>query len=90
MAFVPALILIAIDPRRRLVPATLAYGVGLLGFMGLVIGRTPAFEPMVPGPWPTAAALILTLSTAVAGAIAARWLSNRLGQSADASSAASP
>ena len=88
MAFVPALILIAIDPRRRPVPATLAYGVGLLGFMGLVIGRTPAFEPMIPGPWPTAAALVVTLATAFVGAIAARWLSDRLGQSAHAPSPA--
>ena len=85
MAFGPALILIAIDPRRRPVPATLAYGIGLLGFMGLVIGRTPAFEPMVPGMWPTAAALGLTLATAFAGAIAARWLSDRLGGSAGVS-----
>ena len=84
LSFVPALILIAIDPRRRPVPATLAYGVGLLGFMGLVMGRTPAFAPLVPGPWPTAAALVLTLGTAFAGAIAARWLADRLSQSADA------
>src|SRR5262249_5499094 len=74
LAFAPVLILIALAPRRRLIPATLAYGVSLLGFMGLVIGRTPAFEPMVPGPWPTAAALVLTLATAFAGATAARWL----------------
>jgi peptidoglycan/LPS O-acetylase OafA/YrhL len=85
LAFVPVLILIAIDPRRRPVPATLAYGVGLLGFMGLVIGRTPAFEPMVPGPWPTAAALVVTLGTAFVGGIAARWLSDRLSQSDDPS-----
>jgi hypothetical protein len=82
LAFVPVLILIAIDPRRRLIPATLAYGVGLLGFMGLVIGRTPAFEPMVPGLWPTAAALTLTLATAFAGAMAAHWLCDRLSQAA--------
>src|SRR4030095_10116668 len=80
LAFVPALILIAIDPRRRPVPATLAYGGGLLGFMGVVIGRTPAFGPMVPGPWPTAAALVPPL----AGASAPRWLADRLSQSADA------
>ena len=46
--------------------------------MGLVIGRTPAFEPMVPGPWPTAAALVLTLATAFAGGAAARWLADIL------------
>lgn len=83
LAFVPALILIAIDPRRRPVAATLAYGVGLLGFMGLVIGRTPAFEAMVPGPWPTAVALVATLATAVVGGKAARRLSDGLSQSAD-------
>jgi hypothetical protein len=82
LAFVPVLILIAIDPQRRLIPATLAYGLGLLGFMGLVIGRTPAFEPMVPGLWPTAAALVLTLATAFAGAMAAHWLCDRLSQAA--------
>jgi hypothetical protein len=89
LAFVPALILIAIDPRRRPVPATLAYGVGLFGFMGLVIGRTPAFESMVPGPWPTAAALVLTLATAFAGGAAARWLADRLRPSAEAPAPAS-
>jgi hypothetical protein len=82
-AFVPVLILIAIDPRRRLIPATLAYGVGLLGFMGIVIGRTPAFAPMAPGPWPTTAAVVLTLGAAFAGAVAARWLADRLSQPAD-------
>jgi hypothetical protein len=89
LAFVPVLILTGIDPRRRPVPATLAYAVGLLAFMGLVIGRTPAFEPMVPGPWPTAAALVLTLAAACAGAVGARWLADRLSQSADAPGAAS-
>ena len=81
LAFVPVLILSAIDPRRRPVPATLAYAVGLLAFMGVVIGRTPAFEPMVPGPWPTAVALALTLGTGLVGGIAARWLADRLSQS---------
>ena len=89
LAFVPVLILIGIDPRRRLVPATLAYAVGLLAFMGVVIGRTPAFEPMVPGPWPTAAALVLTLGAGLVGGLAARWLADRLGQPADAPARAS-
>jgi len=89
LAFVPVLILIGIDPRRRPVPATLAYAVGLLAFMGGVIGRTPAFEPMVPGPWPTAAALVLTLGAGLVGGLAARWLADRLGHPVDAPAAAS-
>jgi len=84
LAFVPVLILVALDPRRRPMPATLAYAVGLFAFWGFTIGRTPAFEPMVPGPWPTAAALLLTLGTALAGGGAARWLADRLVHSDDA------
>ena len=77
LAFVPVLILIAVDPRRRPVRATVAYGVGLFAFLGLVIGRLPAFAPMVPGPWPTAVALLLTIGAAFVGGVAARWLADR-------------
>jgi hypothetical protein len=77
LAFVPVLILIAVDPRRRPVSATLAYAVGLFAFWGFVIGRLPAFEPMVPGPWPTAVALLLTIGAAFVGGGAARWLADR-------------
>jgi hypothetical protein len=77
LAFVPVLILMAVDPRRRPIVATVAYAVGLFAFLGVVIGRLPAFEPMVPGPWPTAVALILTIGAAFVGGGAARWLADR-------------
>jgi hypothetical protein len=44
---------------------------------------------MVPGPLPTAAALVLTLAAAFAGAVGARWLADRLSQGADAPAPAS-
>jgi hypothetical protein len=81
LAFVPVLILMAVDPRRRPVQATLAYSVGLFAFLGFVIGRLPAFAPMVPGPWPTAVALLLTIGAAFAGGGAARWLADRFPES---------
>ena len=50
LSLVPVLLLVAVDPRRRPRPATLAYAAGLFAFWALVIGRTPAFAPMMPGP----------------------------------------
>src|SRR5439155_1575326 len=42
VSLVPVLFLVALDPRRRPVPATLAYAVGLFAVWGVTIGRTPA------------------------------------------------
>jgi len=78
LAFVPVLLLAALDPRRRPVPATLVYAVTLFAISGFTLGRTPAFQPMVPALGPTVAALLLTVGMALVGGVAARWLADRL------------
>jgi hypothetical protein len=77
-AFVPILVMVALDPRRRAVAATLGYAVGVFAVWGFAMGMTPAFRPMVPGVGPTAVALLLTVVTALVGGLAAAWLAERL------------
>ena len=72
------LLLVGVDPRRRPLPATLVYAMGLFAFWALTIGRTPAFRPMMPALGSTVAALALTVVVALIGAIAARWLADIL------------
>ena len=78
LSFVPVLLLVAVDPRRRPLPATLVYAVGLFAFWGLTIGRTPAFQPMMPGPSETVVALLITIGAALVGGAAARRLADTL------------
>jgi hypothetical protein len=78
LSFVPVLLLVAVDPRRRPLPATLVYAVGLFAFWGLTIGRTPAFQPMMPGPAETVGALLITIGAALVGGAAARRLADTL------------
>src|SRR3989442_2849889 len=67
LAFVPILMMVALDPRRRPVVATLGYAIGVFAVWGFAMGLTPAFRPMVPGVGPTAVALLLTLATPLVG-----------------------
>jgi hypothetical protein len=78
LAFVPMLVMVALDPRRRPVAATLGYAMGVFAVWGFAMGLTPAFRPMFPGMGPTAVALLLTLATALGGGLAAAWLADRL------------
>ncbi|PYN33714.1 MAG: hypothetical protein DME01_17595 [Candidatus Rokuibacteriota bacterium] len=78
LSFAPVLLLVGVDPRRRPLPATLVYAMGLFAFWALTIGRTPAFRPMMPALGSTVAALALTVVVALIGAIAARWLADIL------------
>jgi hypothetical protein len=78
LSLVPVLLLVALDPRRRPVPATIAYAVGLFAIWALTIGRTPAFQPMMPGLGTTIAALLIGIVMALIGATAARWLAESL------------
>jgi hypothetical protein len=78
LSFVPVLLLVVVDPRRRPLPATLVYAVGLFAFWGLTIGRTPAFQPMMPGPAETVVALLITIGAALVGGAAARRLADTL------------
>jgi hypothetical protein len=78
LSLAPVLLLVALDPRRRPVPATLAYAVGLFALWAFTIGRTPAFQPMMPGLGLTVAALLITTVTALIGGTAARSLADTL------------
>ena len=77
-SFGPVLLLIALDPRRRPLASTVVYAIGLFAFWALTIGRTPAFQPMMPGLGPTAVALAITLVMALIGGTAARQLADVL------------
>ena len=74
----PVLLLIALDPRRRPLASTVVYAIGLFALWALTIGRTPAFQPMMPGLGPTAVALAITLVMALIGGTAARRLADVL------------
>ncbi len=78
LSLVPVLLLVAVDPRRRLVSATVVYALGLFALWAFTIGRTPAFHPMMPGLAPTVAALVATVAMALIGGVAARWLADTL------------
>src|SRR5207244_3369719 len=89
LAFVPILMMVVLDPRRRPVVATLGYAIGVFAVWGFAMGLTPAFRPMVPGVGPTAVALLLTLATALVGGFAAAWLADRLERAVSSPVAAS-
>jgi hypothetical protein len=76
LSFVPVGLLVALDPRRRVVAAAVAYGVGLVVWFGIGVSRSPAFQPMMPGWGLTAVALLITVGTAIVGVAVARRLSD--------------
>jgi hypothetical protein len=78
LSLVPVLLLVSVDPRRRPLPATLVYAVGLFAFWALVIGQTAAFEPMSPGLGWTVVALLVTVVMALIGGAVARRLADIL------------
>ena len=80
-SLIPVIAMVLIDPRRRPVTATVAYGVFLMIFTGWILARSPAFAPMAPGIDMALIGLILTVIAAVAGGVAGRWLSRTLGAS---------
>jgi hypothetical protein len=77
-SLLPVLLLVAVGPRRRPMTATVVYALGLFAFWAFTIGRTPAFQPMMPGPAPTVLALVITLAMALVGGMAARRLAETL------------
>jgi hypothetical protein len=78
LALLPAAAMAAVDPRRRPIPATMAYAAVLFVLLGYLLSGRPAFAPLVPGVIEAAAALALVLVAAAAGAIGARRLSDAL------------
>ena len=73
VTIVGALMMIAVDARRRPVAAAVAYGAGVLVAAGLVLAWLPAFAHSLPSRLDIATAALITLGAAVvAGVIAAR------------------
>jgi hypothetical protein len=76
VALVPAVLMVAVDPRRRPVAASLAWAVALLATDAAALARSPAFRPMVPNTAETVVALGLTAGAALLGGLAAHRLSD--------------
>ena len=75
LALIPALVMTALDARRRAAIATLGYSVALLAVMTWSLARAPAYAPMVPALGATLIGLALTIVAAVTAATFARGLS---------------
>jgi hypothetical protein len=75
---VAAAVMGALDVRRRPALASAGYGVMLLILYGWSTSRSPAFAPLVPSAFETAAALLLVIVAAIAGATVARRLADAL------------
>jgi hypothetical protein len=74
LSLIAVLVMVAVDPRRRPVIATVAYAVALLATMTFILGRLPAYAPMMPGGGVTAVALVVTIVAALVAARCARSL----------------
>src|SRR5262245_4300354 len=48
MALMPAVLMVALDPRRRPVTASVGWAITLFVIYGTSLGRSPAFRPMAP------------------------------------------
>jgi hypothetical protein len=83
LALLPPLVMAAVDPRRRPVAATVAYGASLFVLVGWQLASSPAFRPLAPGAVETTVALGLVVAAGVAGGWAARRLSDALAATAD-------
>jgi hypothetical protein len=75
-ALLPAVVMAALDPRRRPRLATVGYAATLFVAVGVVLSARPAFAPLVPGLVDTLAAFALTIVAAVIGGTVARALSD--------------
>ena len=77
---VPALAISLVDPRRRVVWATVAYSVTVFVVMGLRQAGLPAFAPQIPDTGATAIAAVVTVAAGVIGG----WLVGRVCNALDA------
>jgi hypothetical protein len=81
-ALIPALVMVAVDARRRPIWATIGYAATLFVVLGWLMASRPSLAPMVPSAAVTVGALALTLAAALGGGIVARWLSDSLARAA--------
>jgi hypothetical protein len=78
MGLIPVLAMSLVDPRRRPIAATVAYGLLLFIVGGWRISGLPALAPMTPGLGPTAVAFGFTVLTSIAGGFVGRRLAGSL------------
>ncbi len=74
LGLIPLAAMVAVDPRRRPVGASVAYAVVLFGLMVWRLGSLPAYRALVPGAGEMLVAFTLTLAAGVAGG----WMAARL------------
>src|SRR5438445_503241 len=74
ISLIPIAAMIAVDPRRRPVRATVAYALVLFVVMAARLGSLPAYRPLVPGAGETLVALGVALVAGVVGG----WMAGRL------------
>src|SRR5688572_10743991 len=79
-ALLPAVVMAALDPRRRPRLATVGYAATLFVAVNVVLSARPAFAPLVPGTAETLAAFTVTLLAAVIGATVARRVADSITQ----------
>ena len=77
-ALLPVLAMALVDARRRALAATVAYAGTLFAVLAWRLPSRPSLAAMAPGIPVTVLALVVTLAAAVAGGLAALWLSDRL------------
>jgi hypothetical protein len=77
-ALIPALVMVAVDARRRPIWATIGYAATVFVVLGWLMASRPSLAPMVPSAAVTVAAFAMTLVAALGGGIVARWLSDSL------------
>jgi hypothetical protein len=85
VGLIPAVVMMALDPRRRAVGASVGWAVALFVIYGAILGGSPAFHPMAPDAAATALALGVTVAAAILGGLAARQLSDHLAARASGS-----
>jgi hypothetical protein len=78
LGLLPALLMVAVDARRRPVSASLAYAVAVFALNGWSLAWSPAFAPVVPSLAETGVALVVTVATAIVGGLAGDRLADVL------------
>ena len=76
LALPAALVMIAVDARRRPVLAALAYGLTLFVAFGAALPRMPAFSEAVPSMRETVVAAVMAALAGSAGGLLTRWTSS--------------
>jgi len=80
-ALLPALFLCLVEPRRRAVVGSIAFGATYLGVVSLSLAGFPALQPALPAASQVAAGVVLALAAGALGGLVGRWLARALEES---------